>query len=53
MRRRIRFDSEPQALAFIDGIEFIQGDHVRVEGPEIELDSEGNDEYTVYVEEFA
>ena len=50
-RRRIRFDSEPQAQAFIDGIEFVSGDRVSVEGPEIELDNEGNDEYAVYVEE--
>ena len=50
-RRRIRFDSEPQAQAFIDGVEFVSGDRVSVEGPEIELDNEGNDEYAVYVEE--
>jgi hypothetical protein len=51
MRHRIRFNSEPQAQAFIDGIEFVARDRVTAEGPEIELDNDGNDEYIVYVEE--
>jgi hypothetical protein len=50
LRHRIRFDSEPLAQAFIDGIELVARDGVTVEGPEIELDNDGYDEYIVYVE---
>jgi hypothetical protein len=50
-RRRVAFPTEAEALAFIEGIVFVNNDPIRVEGPEIELDNEGNDEYSVYVEE--
>lgn len=53
LKSRIRFDSESEAYAFVAGIEYVDNDHVLAEGPNTELDSEGNDEYAVYVEEFA
>jgi hypothetical protein len=54
--RRVAFQSEPEALAFIDGIDFMADYavgtlNVSTEGPDIELDSEGQEEYAVYVEE--
>jgi hypothetical protein len=46
-RWREAFPTEAEAQAFIKGIEYFE--QVSVEGPDIELDNEGNDEYVVYI----
>jgi hypothetical protein len=51
-RSREAFATEAEALAFIRGVEYADNDYITTEGPDIELDNEGNDEYVVYVEEF-
>ena len=52
-RMRVAFPTEAQAEAFIQGIEYLDDDHVATEGPEADLDSEGAIEYAVYVRRFA
>jgi hypothetical protein len=54
-RYRAAFSTEAEAHAFIQGVEYAVEyadiDYIRAEGPDIELDNEGNNEYVVYVEE--
>ena len=52
-RMRVAFPSEAQAEAFIQGIEYLDDDHVETEGPEADLDSEGAVEYAVFIRRFA
>jgi hypothetical protein len=52
MKRRVMFSSEQEAYAFIQGLEFVNND-IEVDGVISELDSEGNDEYAVYLEEMS
>jgi hypothetical protein len=52
-RMRVAFPTEEQATAFIQGVEYLDDDHVMTEGPEADLDSEGAVEYAVYVRRFA
>jgi hypothetical protein len=50
---RVTFPTEAQAEAFIQGIEYLDDDHVMTEGPEADLDSEGAVEYAVFIRRFA
>jgi len=50
---RVAFPTEAQAEAFLQGIDFLDDDHVETEGPEADIDSEGGVEYAVYVRRFA
>ena len=52
-RMRVAFPTEAQANAFIEGIEYLEDDHVMTEGPEADLDSEGAVEYAVFIRRFA
>jgi hypothetical protein len=52
-RMRVAFPTEQQAEAFICGIEFIEDDCVETEGPEADIDRDGNAEYAVYIRRFA
>jgi hypothetical protein len=52
-RMRVAFPTEAQAEAFIQGIDFLDDDHVETEGPEADIDSEGGVEYAVFVRRFA
>ena len=52
-RMRVVFPTEAQANAFIEGIEYLEDDHVMTEGPEADLDSEGAVEYAVFIRRFA
>ena len=52
-RMRVAFPTEEQANAFIEGIEYLEDDHVMTEGPEADLDSEGAVEYAVFIRRFA
>ena len=52
-RMRVTFPTEAQAEAFIQGIEYLDDDHVATEGPEADLDSEGAVEYAVFIRRFA
>jgi hypothetical protein len=52
-RFREAFPTEAEAHAFIKGIEYVDNDHVSTDGPDMELDTEGGEEYAVYVEEFS
>jgi hypothetical protein len=50
---RVAFPTEAEADAFIQGIEYLEDDHVETEGPEADLDGEGAIEYAVFVRRFA
>ena len=52
-RMRVAFPTEEQANAFIEGIEYLEDDHVKTEGPEADLDGEGAIEYAVFIRRFA
>jgi hypothetical protein len=52
-RHRLPFATDGEALAFIEGIEFVDSDHITTEGPEVEFDDDGTPMYTVYVQEFS
>ena len=52
-RMRVAFPTEAQADAFIQGIEYLEDDHVATEGPEADIDSDGGVEYAVFVRRFA
>ena len=52
-RMRVTFPTEAQAEAFIQGIEYLDDDHVMTEGPEADLDSDGAIEYAVFIRRFA
>ena len=52
-RMRVAFPTEAQANAFIEGVEYLDDDHVMTEGPEADFDSEGAIEYAVFVRRFA
>ena len=52
-RMRVAFPTEEQAEAFIQGVEYLDDDHVETEGPEADLDSEGAVEYAVFIRRFA
>jgi hypothetical protein len=52
-RMRVAFPTEESALAFIQGVEYLEDDHVEIEGPEADLDSDGAIEYAVFVRRFA
>jgi hypothetical protein len=52
-RMRVAFPTEEQAVAFIQGVEYLDDDHVMTEGPEADLDSEGAVEYAVFIRRFA
>ena len=52
-RMRVAFPTEESALAFIQGVEYLEDDHVETEGPEADLDSDGAIEYAVFVRRFA
>ena len=52
-RMRVAFPTEEQANAFIEGIEYLEDDHVMTEGPEADLDSDGAVEYAVFIRRFA
>ena len=52
-RMRVAFPTEEQATAFIQGVEYLDDDHVMTEGPEADLDSEGAIEYAVFIRRFA
>jgi hypothetical protein len=52
-RMRVAFPTEAQADAFIQGIEYLEDDHVATEGPEADIDSDGGVEYAVYIRRFA
>lgn len=52
MKYREEFQTEAEALAFIRGVEYLDNDHVRTEGPSPEMNDMGGIEHVVYVEEF-
>jgi hypothetical protein len=52
-RMRVAFPTEQQAEAFLQGIDFLDDDHVETEGPEAGIDSDGAVEFAVYVRRFA
>jgi hypothetical protein len=52
-RMRVAFPTEEQALAFIQGVEYLDDDHVVTEGPEPEINADNQPEYVVYVRRFA
>ena len=52
-RMRVAFPTEAQAEAFIQGVDYLDDDHVATEGPEADIDSDGAIEYAVYVRRFA
>ena len=52
-RMRVAFPTEEQAVAFIQGVEYLDDDHVMTEGPEADLDSDGAIEYAVFIRRFA
>ena len=51
-RMRVAFPTEELANAFVQGIEFLEDDHVETEGPEADIDSDGGVEYAVYIRRF-
>jgi hypothetical protein len=53
MRHREAFQTEAEALAFIQGVEYVDNDHVTTEGPSPEMNDMAGVEFVVYVEEFA
>jgi hypothetical protein len=52
-RMRVAFPTEESALAFIQGVEYLDDDHVETEGPEPEINDDNQPEYIVYVRRFA
>ena len=52
-RMRVAFPTEELANAFIQGVEFLEDDHVATEGPEAEINADNQPEYIVYVRRFA
>jgi len=52
-RMRVAFPTEAQADAFIQGIEYLEDDHVETGGPEPEINDDNQPEYIVYVRRFA
>jgi hypothetical protein len=50
---RVAFPTEESALAFIQGVEYLDDDHVATEGPEPEINADNQPEYVVYVRRFA
>jgi len=50
---RVAFPTEAQAEAFIQGVDYLDDDRVETGGPEVDIDSDGNPEYAVYIRRFA
>jgi hypothetical protein len=56
MRHREAFQTEAEALAFIQGVEYVDNDHVTTEGPSPEIYKDrftDGVEFVVYVEVFS
>lgn len=50
---RVVFGTEAEAQAFIQGVTYVDNDHVMADGPEPEFDRDNNLQHVVTVREFA
>jgi hypothetical protein len=50
---REKFNTLAEAEAFIQGIEYCDNDHVSTEGPEVDVDEDGQVCFNVYITEAA
>jgi hypothetical protein len=53
MISKVQFGTEEEAQAFIQGVTYVDNDHVTADGPEPEFDADNNLRHVVTVREFA